>query len=133
MTSGLRKAHTYIWLFLIIIVPVIIIFSIKDLAIFSSEDNSDSIYTSSKKGLLKISENDFIKVSVYEGSIKIILQTTLKNASSVVYTIDSKGNKSEILGQLTTAGMYIFKTSTPPKGILIVDALKNTEITKLTF
>jgi len=133
MTSGLRKAHKYIWLLLIIIVPVIIIFSVKELAIFSSENNSVSTYVTSKKDLLKISENDLIKVSIYEGSIEIILKTTLKNASSVVYTINSKGNKSEVLGQLTTAGIYNFKAKDIPKNIVVYDGIKDVIITKTDF
>jgi hypothetical protein len=42
MASGLGKAHKYIWLLLIISVPVIMVFSIKDLDLFSSETNSAS-------------------------------------------------------------------------------------------
>ena len=49
MTSGLRKAHTYIWLLLLIIVPLIMILSMKDLAIFSSENTPMPQIESSKK------------------------------------------------------------------------------------
>ena len=51
MTSGLRKAHKYIWLILVIIIPIVILFSIKDLAIFSSENDevSQIKYSENKK------------------------------------------------------------------------------------
>ena len=133
MTSGLRKAHKYIWLLLIIIVPVMMVFSIKDLDIFSSENNTTSQLKGSKKVSLKTSENDIIKASVFERHVEIILKSTLKNSSSVVYEMDEKGNKSGVIGQLTTAGIYNFNINILPKGIIIYDDLKDVEITKLSF
>ena len=133
MTSGLRKAHKYIWLLLIIIVPVMMVFSIKDLDIFSSENNTISQLKGSKKVSLKTSENDIIKASVFERHVEIILKSTLKNSSSVVYEMDEKGNKSGVIGQLTTAGIYNFNINNLPKGIIVYDDLKDVEITKLSF
>ncbi len=133
MTSGLRKAHKYIWLLLIIIVPVMMVFSIKDLEIFSSENNTTSQLKGSKKVSLKTSENDIIKASVFESHVEIILKSTLKNSSSVVYEMDEKGNKSGVIGQLTTAGIYNFNINILPKGIIVYDDLKDVEITKLSF
>ena len=49
MNSGLRKAHTYIWLLLIVIVPIVIFFSIKNLTVFSSESDNLSQIKGSKK------------------------------------------------------------------------------------
>ena len=133
MTSGLRKAHKYIWLLLVIIVPIIIIFSIKDLNIFSSESNDISELKGSKEISLKSVEDDIVKASVYKNHIEIILKTTLKNSSSVVYAMNDKGNRSHIIGQLTTAGVYNFNINNLPKGLIIYDALKNVEITKFSF
>ncbi len=133
MTSGLRKAHKYIWLLLIIIVPVIMFFSIKDLDLFSSKTNTASQLTGSKKMSLKSFENDIVKTAVFEGHIEIILKTTLKNSSSVVYEMDEKGNKSNVIGQLTTAGIYNFNINNLPKGIIIYDAIKQVEITKFSL
>ena len=133
MTYGLRKAHKYIWLILVIIIPVIILFSIKDLGVFSSENDGVSQIEDSNKINIGYVENDLISASFSENKIKIILKTTLKNSSSVVYAIDAKGNKSDIIGQLTTAGVYTFNSISKPKGIIISDDLKNVQITKLMF
>ena len=133
MTSGLRKAHKYIWLILVIAIPIIIIFSIKDLNVFSSESATMSTIEDSKKVNIGSFENDIVKASFRGSQIKIILKTTLKNSSSVVYESDAQGNKLEIIGQLTTAGIYTFSSSARPKGIIVSDALKNVEITKLMF
>ncbi len=133
MTSGLRKAHQYIWLLLLIIVPLIMVFSIKDLDVFSSERNTTSQTNGSKKESLKTSENELIKASVFESHMEIILKSTLKTSSSVVYEMDTKGNKPTIIGQLTAAGIYNFNINNLPKGIIIYDDLKQVEITKLKF
>jgi len=130
MTSGLRKAHTYIWLLLIIVVPVIMMLSIKDLNLFASENNTTSQLSGSKKTSLKSFENDILKMAVYDNHIEIILKSTLKNSSSVVYEMDEKGNKSAVIGQLTTAGIYNFNSNNLPKGIIIYDDIKQVEITK---
>ncbi len=133
MTSGLRKVHKYIWLLLLIIIPTIMVFSIKGLDIFSSENNTTSQFKGSKKMSLKLFENDIVKASVFESHIEIILKSTLKNSSSIVYNMDEKGNKSGVIGQLTTAGIYNFNINNLPKGIIIYDELKHVEITKFSF
>ena len=133
MTSGLRKAHKYIWLLLIIMVPVIMVFSIKDLDVFSSENNRPSQLKGSKQVSLNSFENDIIKMAVFESHVEIILKSTLKNSTSIVYAMDAKGNKSNVIGQLTTAGIYNFKINNLPKGIIIYDDLKQVEITKFSL
>ncbi len=133
MTSGLRKAHKYIWLLLAIIIPVVLIFAIKDLNITLSKKNKNSHAVISKENVLKVFENDILKSSLFESHIEIILKTTLKNPSSIVYEMDEKGNKSNVIGQLTTAGIYKFDINNIPKGIIISDDLKNIDITKFSF
>ncbi|RZN84277.1 MAG: hypothetical protein EVB11_02405 [Winogradskyella sp.] len=133
MTSGLRKAHKFIWLLLIIIIPMIMFFSIKDLNIFSIEGNTTSQIKSSKKSKLYSFENDIIKGAIFESEIEIILKSTLKNSSSIVYGMDEKGNRLDAIGQLTTVGIYNFNINSLPKGIIIFDDIKQVEITKLNF
>jgi hypothetical protein len=133
MTCGLRKAHKYIWLILVIIIPIIILFSIKDLGVFSSEKSDGLRIEDSNIINIGSFENDLISASFSENQIKIILKTTLKNPSSVVYAVDAKGNKLGVIGQLTSAGIYTFKSNARPKGIIISDDLKDIQITKLMF
>ncbi|GAA4885821.1 hypothetical protein GCM10023311_05790 [Flaviramulus aquimarinus] len=133
MTSGLRKAHKYIWLLLIIIVPVIIFLSIKDLNVFSSDNNTVSSIEPSKKNHLKTIENDILKIALYKNSIDAILKKTLKHPTSIVYELNNDGSKGNAIGQLTTAGIYKFNINNLPKGIILYDDLKHVEITKLQF
>jgi len=133
MTSGLRRVHKYIWLLLIIIVPVIMVFSIKNLEFLVSKNNTTSSFNSLKKGSINRSENEIIKGTVFENYVEIILKSTLKNSSSVVYEMDEKGHKINVIGQLTTAGIYNFNINNLPKGIIIYDAIKHVEITKISF
>ena len=132
MTSGLRKAHKYIWLLLIIIVPVIMFFSIKDLD-FSSSENDSITFETSKKNPLKTTENNLIRVTLYKDSIEIILKSTLKNASSIVYASKTSRIKKQIIGQLTSAGIYNFSIEKQPISILVYDELKDKLITKIDF
>ena len=137
MTSGLRKAHKYIWLILIIAVPVLIFFSIKNLNVFSSESDTVLKIETPKINVLKVSENDLIKASlIINDSInfmEVILKTPLKNPSALVYTLTDNNSKGEFIGQLTTVGIYNFELKEAAKGVIIYDALKELLITKLDF
>lgn len=132
MTSGLRKAHKYIWLVLAITIPVMMVFAMRNVTIFSSEKNKASKFEIATK-TFQSNENDLIKASLYSNRIEIILKKTLKNPTSIIYSIDKKGQKGPVIGQLTTSGIYTFEIAEVPHGITIFDALKGTEISKLTF
>ncbi len=132
MTSGLRKAHRYIWLILFIAIPVMIVFATKDLK-FADRDSSQSVNTEfTKKNAKADFENELIKVAFYPNSIELILKQPLKNASSTVYAVDNKDVKTAI-GQLTTSGKYQFNVAEIPKNIVIRDEIKDLLITKTDF
>ena len=133
MTSGQRKAHKYIWMLLGIVIPVIILFSIKDLTVFSFKKDTSSKFELLMTDALKVAENDIIKVALFSDSITVILKRTLKNPSSILYSIDLEGNKEKVIGQLSTLGIYNFKITELPKGILLYDTLKEKIITKIIF
>ncbi|QMU63096.1 MAG: hypothetical protein GKR88_01605 [Flavobacteriaceae bacterium] len=133
MTSGLRKIHEYSWLIIAIAIPILIFFSVKDLTILSSNQKKAHTIEETKKESIKSIENELIKVRLYANSIEIILKTTLKNASSVLYTTDTEGEKDGIIGQITHAGIYHFEIGELPKGIVLYDAIKKEIITKMLF
>ncbi len=133
MTSGQRKAHKYIWMLLGIVIPVIILFSIKDLTVFSFKKDTSSKFELLMTDALKVAENDVIKVALFSDSITVILKRTLKNPSSILYSIDLEGNKEKVIGQLSTLGIYNLKITELPKGILLYDILKEKIITKIIF
>jgi hypothetical protein len=137
MTSGQRKAHKYIWLLIAIGIPILILFSIKDLDVFSSNNMSSSEIKATKSNVIKVAENDLIKVSLIKidstNSIEVILKSTLKNASSLVYELQKNNKKGKLIGQLTTVGIYNFQIKQSLKGIVVYDALKETLISKIEF
>ncbi len=133
MNSKQRKAHKYIWLLIALVVPVLMVFAIKDLDLLSSKSNASPNHIISKEKPLSVFENDLVKTAVFDNRLELILKSTLKNSSSVIYEMDKKGNKSSVIGQLTTAGIYNFKINNRPKGIIISDDLKNITITKFSF
>lgn len=137
MTSGQRKAHKYIWLLITIGIPILIVFSIKDLDVFSSKNMSTTEIKAAKKDVIKIVENDLIKASLIKkdstNSIEVILKSTLKNASSLVYELYENKERGNLIGQLTTVGIYNFETKESLSGIVVYDALKEKLICKLEF
>lgn len=137
MTSGLRQAHKIIWIVLIIVVPIVIVFATKDLALFSSEAKVSPQFEALKDKVLIVAENEVLKASVIEKDsmnyLELILKSPLKNSSALVYTASATGDKIEAIGQLSTVGIYNFKMQEKPKGILLYDALKEVEITKISF
>ncbi len=133
MTSGLRKTHQFAWILIAITVPVLIFFSIKNLAVFGTKKAQPVVVETPKSNPIKVIENDQIKTSLFDNSVEVIVKSTLKTSSSVVYTINEKGEKEKSLGQVTTVGIYNFTLDTTIKGIVIFDEIKEIEITKLLF
>ncbi len=137
MNYKLRKAHKYIWLFIIIVLPPLIMFSIKDLDLSSSKNTSIKNEKSSTNKLIKVSENELVKVSWLQKedmkSVEVILKTPLKSASSLVYTLTKNGEKGILIGSVSTVGIYQFDFQKPFDGIVIYDTLKETTITQLLF
>lgn len=133
MNSKQRSTHLYVWLILLVIVPTIMLLAIKDLNVFHTSENNTAHITSSKPDALKSAENDLIKVSLYSQGVEIILKSTLKSSSAVVYELNQNEEKGDVIGQISTVGIYNFNATTSLKGIVIIDALKETEITKLIF
>ena len=137
MTSGQRKAHKYIWLLIAIGIPFLVVFSIKDLDVFSSKSLSLSEIEATKNNVIKVAENELIKASLIKmdstNSIEVILKSTLKNPSSLVYELQKNNEKGKLIGQLTTVGIYNFELEESVKGVIIYDTLKESLITKLAF
>jgi hypothetical protein len=135
MTSGQRKVHKYIWLLLIIVVPAIMFFAIKDLNFNDSKNDmfTDDLTLTSliSNSIVKSAENEFIEADLYSNYIKIILKTPLKSSSATIHTSDLNGNKMKLLGTLDAVGVYHFETNENTTSIIIYDELKNALITKL--
>ena len=137
MNYNLRKVHRYSWLFIVIMLPLLIMFSIKDLDFSSSKNTSLQSEKSSAKQLIKVAENELVRVSWLQKadlkSVEVILKTPLKSASSLVYTLTKSGEKGILIGPVSTVGIYQFSFQEPLEGIVIYDTLKETPITQLLF
>jgi len=137
MTSGQRKTHKYIWLTLTICIPICIYLSVKNLS-FSSKNTLELKSEITAKKILKTKQNEIVKVTTFKNShsnsIEIILKTPIKNATAVAYLLNKNFTKGELIGQITTVGIYNFNIENEIEfGVVIYDALKETLITKLTF
>ena len=132
MNSTQRKVHKYVWMVLVIVVPLIIVMSIKDLDITSIRTQKTS-ETAMQTGKGSVYQNEIFKVNLYEESLDLVLKQPVKSTSIAVYGLDSNLVRDVILGQLSTEGTYRFTLKDRPAGVLLFDGLKNTEISKLLF
>ncbi len=120
MTSGLRKVHKFSWILITFVGVVFLFFTIQQLN-FQTKESS------------KINENEQIKILMKSNQVEVIIKSSLKTSSSVVYTLKENGERGEALGQVGTVGIYRFNTTNPIQGIVIVDQIKDVELTKLNF
>jgi len=134
MTLGLLKTHTYIWLAMIIVIPVLLFFSIRNLDF--STPKQEVFYGSNVVGEpLAAGENEFIKAIVYKDDtsklmLEVVLKTTLKNSSALVIPITENGDEASI-GQVSDKGVYTFILEKKPKSLSLKDALKDEYITTI--
>ncbi|MBL4606128.1 MAG: hypothetical protein JKY02_10845 [Flavobacteriaceae bacterium] len=133
MTSGQRKVHKFAWIMIAIAIPVLVFFSIRNLDFSGTKETKQIVVQASKENVLKVAENELIKANLFENSIEVIVKTPLKTPSSIVYSINKNGKKRTFLGQVATVGIYNFNLDTAAQGIVIFDAIKEVEITKLLF
>ena len=131
MTSGLRKAHKIIWIVLVLIVPVLIVFSVTGIKepLLTDSDLVLSNYETANQSILEDEHFSIsLKVEKTVNKLQIILKRPLKSASAVVFGISSKANKEEYLGTIDRKGVYTFNLRKATKGIRIYDGLKEIEI-----
>lgn len=133
MTSGQRKAHKYIWLALLIVMPILIVFSIKDLNPFIGETLIEPTSDFKTSRTSQTAENDLISIVTQQDRLEIRVKTTVKYTTTLVYTLNSKDQKQELLGQIGATGFYSFPIKSKIHGIELYDGLKAQTITKLKF
>ena len=133
MTSGQRKAHKIVWVLIAIAIPILVFFSVKNLDFSITKKKANLFKRMPNADALKTVENETFKVSLFLDSTEIIVKSTLKASSAVVYTINESGEKGNALGQVSTVGIYTFKTISSIQGIIIFDEIKEVEIIKLLF
>ena len=131
MTFNLRKTHKIVWMLLVILVPVLIVFSILEIKEPLLTD-ADLVVTKSLAPQKMVFEDVNFRVGVATGegedTLQIILKRPLKSASAVVFGITSKGNKQEYLGTIDKKGVYTFRIKKSLKNIKIHDGLKGEDI-----
>ncbi len=120
MIAGQRRAHKYIWIGILVLLPMLMILAVKDLD-FSAADASGT------------STDLPVSVSLNGQSVSIQVNTPFKSTSSLVYEMLADGSKGAVLGQLEGRGTYDFPVSEATKGIYVVDPIKDVELLKMEF
>ena len=133
MNRSQRHIHRWVWLSIIIILPLAIYFSLKDVS-FNQYGHGDtaSIATNDQKLVYEEAGLTATVLESAEGNkLQLILGEPLKNASVLVYIPGSNGQKDRLLGQLKGVGTYVYNLNTRPEEIILYDAIKETEIKRL--
>lgn len=128
MTRGLRIAHRYIWLMLLIGIPVLIVLAIKGIEepIFIDAD----VNISPKISKIIALDDDLFFIGIDKrdsiNSLEIIIKKPLKNSSATVY--GNHDNDKTYIGKIDKKGMYKFEVSNRFESITIYDGIKKVEI-----
>ena len=119
MIASQRRIHKFIWIGIVIVVPFLMFFAIKDLNF---------------RTLKTIPSSNEKLVATFNGEkVQIELIEPLKAPSTVVYELDSSGKKGKVLGQMGSLGTYEYQVSESTIGIVVVDEIKNEDILKIKF
>ncbi len=133
MNRSQRHIHRWVWLSIIIILPLAIYFSLKDVS-FNQYGHGDTVSIATNDQKL-VYEEAGLTATVLESAegnkLQLILGEPLKNASVLVYIPGSNGQKDRLLGQLKGVGTYVYNLNTRPEEIILYDAIKETEIKRL--
>ncbi|WP_025667164.1 superantigen-like protein SSL4 [Aquimarina megaterium] len=134
MTSGLRKTHKIIWIVLIIIMPVLIVLSIKSIKEPLLTDGDLSL-TPILSGQRIVLDDDSFFIGIKEqnslNALQIILKKPLKSASSLVYGVLPSKKKDTYLGVLDKKGVYMFEIDKQIRSIRIYDEIKKSDIVNI--
>ena len=135
MDYGLRKRHKWMWMIISPVLAILLFLSAKNLDFFPA---SETFPMEKVEGnVVKETENGEVKAILSNTSqqylLNIWVKTPLKSTSSVVYEINSKGEKGAVLGQLEGEGGYVFSSKSMIKGFVVIDEIKNQQILKFEF
>ncbi len=135
MNGKQRRFHTYIWLFIAVVLPVLMIMAIKDLSYGSMINQPISGTTEPATAL--ILEQEMLKTEIITASgttrLQIFVKKPIQHPSALVYTLNKMGEKDLLLGQLEGVGKYSFELPNVINGIVLYDAIKDMEIEKMIF
>lgn len=134
MDAQLRKRHKYIWLVLAVVLPVLLVFVIKDLDFSSQKAITEQLADGS---ILKEIKTDNIHAVIRKQDsgyiLEVNLKTPLQSASNLLQGVGDTSKDVFVIGQLEGIGLYRFDLDRDIDGIIIYDALKEQEIQKLEF
>lgn len=134
MDAQLRKRHKYIWLVLAVVLPVLLVFVIKDLDFSSQKAITEQL---ARGSILKEIKTDAIHATLRKQDSGYLLEVNLKqplqSASNLLQGVVGTSKDVFVIGQLEGVGLYRFDLDRDIDGIMIYDAFKEQEIQKLEF
>lgn len=145
MDADLRKRHKYNWLLLAVLLPILLIFIIKDLDFSNSSRHivNNEVRSIPFVKVLKEKENELIKIELLqetkEKSFHLVIKKPIKSASTIGYLVYSENKKVKLPGKMDKVSGYVYSLGNEKLnfdailGVILHDEIKGKEITKLEF
>ena len=135
MDYRLRKSHKFYWILLLLVMPFLMFFAIKNIPTKVVSSKSISENSVAKEPLIETYELKDVIIRTRGNNnriaqVEIEITHPLKTPSAVVYAITDSGEKS--LGAIYGKGIYVFQTESI-SGVKIMDGIKNQELFKTVF
>ncbi len=131
MNTRQRKKHKIIWLLLLVIVPILLVFTIVNLKepLFTQNNALGVVKAEAKQIML---ENETFTVLLdpknTDGNLQIFLKKSLESPAPLVYAVSKDMPKDSYIGTLTAKGKYDFKINSTTTSVKIYDAIKKEEL-----
>ena len=128
MTKKLRKIQLYSWLLLIIIIPIILVFTV--LGIKESAINDGPIESVKTSAMVASVDNETFFIGIKKvnalTTLEVIVKRSIKSPSATLY--GTYKNKKQVIGQLNEKGRYSFELPAHFERLLILDNIKTVEL-----
>ncbi len=136
MASGLLKAHTYIWFVLLLAVPTLMFFSVRNLN-FNERNNTPVEESEIVGDIIAVDENPQFRTVLYDSPrgrlLELVVKQPLQSASAILYPVVDGERAEKSLGQISTQGSHTFLVEDRFEQFQLFDPIKNEIIIEIEF
>jgi len=133
MSHSLRKRHQYMWLLIVLVVPIVLLLALTGKPSYPTSPLVERSVTPAIGELIKEYTDKLLSLRArgVGGSIQQIeieLDKPLKAAAAVV--LDGKGN---VIGKIGAKGVYRFSVEKTIAEVVVIDMIKDEELTRISL
>jgi len=133
MSHSLRKRHQYMWLLIVLVVPIVLLLALTGKPSYPTSPLVERSVTPAIGELIKEYTDKLLSLRArgVGGSVQqveIELDKPLKAAAAVVF--DGKGN---VIGKIGAKGVYRFSVDKTIAEVVVIDTIKDEELTRISL